>query len=245
MVRCMMTVALLASAAHAQSSSVYSQGTSNVQRPVVQSPATRAQAYPSPTSMRTSGTQVAPASHAEPISSVDTDTPLPIRSGSTSQRLTREPSNRNAGKRATTTVLASLSVVLAAFFVLVWLSRKTAPKGLTPLPGEVFESLGRAPLTGRQQMQLIRLGNKLILLSVTSTGAETLTEITDIDEVNRLAGLCQQSRSGSITTTFRQVLSQYAEEPAPVGFVGERSVAQIDMATRESRRGRQRGERRA
>lgn len=135
-------------------------------------------------------------------------------------------------------MLGSLSVVLAAFFVLVWLSRKTAPKGLAPLPGEVFESLGRAPLTARQQMQLIRLGNKLVLLSVTSTGAESLTEITDIDEVNRLAGLCQQGRSGSISETFRQVLSQYAEEPAPGGFVGEPALSQVDVANRSTRRER-------
>ena len=118
-------------------------------------------------------------------------------------------------------------------------------QGFAPLPGEVFESLGRAPLTGRQQMQLIRLGNKLVLLSVTPTGAETLTEITDIDEVNRLAGLCQQGRSGSISDTFRQVLSQYADEPAPGGFVGDPSLSQADAANRTSRSGRRREDDRA
>jgi flagellar biogenesis protein FliO len=104
-------------------------------------------------------------------------------------------------------------IVLGAFFVLVWLSRKTAPKGLGALPADVVESLGRAPLTSRQQMQLIRVGKKLVLLSVTSTGAETLTEITNSEEVDRLCGLCQQSRSGSISETFRQVLAQSAHEP--------------------------------
>jgi flagellar biogenesis protein FliO len=141
-------------------------------------------------------------------------------------------------------VLGSLSVVLAAFFVLVWLTRKTAPKGMAPLPSEVFESLGRAPLTGRQQMQLIRLGNKLVLINVTATGAETLTEITDLDEVNRLSALCQQDRSGSISNTFRQVLSQYADEPAPGGFVGDPSLSQVDIANRTARRERRREEHR-
>jgi hypothetical protein len=91
-------------------------------------------------------------------------------------------------------------------------------------------------------MQLIRLGNKLILLSVTPSGAETLTEITDIDEVNRLAGLCQQGRSGSISATFRQVLSQYADEPAPGGFVGDPSLSQADVANRSPRGKRRREE---
>lgn len=170
---------------------------------------------------------------------------MPLRPSTSPQRLTQQSSNKNSGRHATTTVIGSLSVVLAAFFVLVWLSRKTAPKGLAPLPGEVFESLGRAPLSARQQMQLIRLGNKLVLLSVTATGAETLTEITDIDEVNRLAGLCQQGRSGSISDTFRQVLSQYADEPAPGGFVGDPALSQVDAANRTTRRERRREDGRA
>ncbi len=165
---------------------------------------------------------------------------MPLRSTANSQRLTRGASTGGSGTRATTTVLSSLAVVIAAFFVLVWLSRKTAPKGMAPLPGEVFESLGRAPLTARQQMQLIRLGNKLVLLSVTATGAEALTEITDVDEVNRLAGLCQQRTAGSVTESFRNVLSQYAEEPAPGGFVGDTSASQADIANRSTRRDRRR-----
>lgn len=184
---------------------------------------------------------VQPTSHTEQTPRAGDDEPLLLRESSNPQRLTRETSSRNNGRRATTTVLGSLCVVLAAFFVLVWLSRKTAPKGLSPLPGEVYESLGRAPLTARQQMQLIRLGNKLVLLSVSTTGVETLTEITDIDEVNRLAGMCQQDRSTSISATFRQVLAQYGDEPAPEGFIGDPSLSQSDLANRTARRERQRG----
>lgn len=113
------------------------------------------------------------------------------------------------------TVISSLAIVLAVFFAFVWLSRSAAPKGMAPLSKEVVESLGRAPLLGRQQMQLIRIGNKLILLSVTATGADTLTEITDPVEVDRLAGLCRQSQAGSISDTFRHVLAQATTEPAP------------------------------
>lgn len=124
-----------------------------------------------------------------------------------------------------TTVLASLGVVLASFFVFVWATRRSSPQGLAALPTEVVESLGRAPLAGRQQMQLIRLGNRLLLLSVTPQGAETLAEVTDVDEVNRLAGLCQQGSAGSVTNTFRQVLTQFSAEPSASGFVDQYQVA--------------------
>ncbi len=122
-----------------------------------------------------------------------------------------------------TTAFGSLAIVLSLFFLVLWVMRRAAPSGTAVLPTEVIELLGRAPLNARQQMQLIRLGNRLLLLSVTAQGAETLAEITDQSEVDRLAGLCQQQRAGSVSETFRQVLTQFSSEPAQAGFVGDSS----------------------
>ncbi|MCA9121252.1 MAG: FliO/MopB family protein [Planctomycetaceae bacterium] len=239
-VRSMLALALLGSTAHAQSSQPYADRADADQTRILQLPPARASSFQTEQATSSHQTAIRTASHAESAETIDSYTPLPLRTSSTPQRLSPESSNRSSGRGATTTVIGSLTVVLAAFLVLAWLSKKTAPKGMAPLPGEVFEPLGRAPLNGRQQMQLIRLGNKLVLINVTSTGAETLTEITDIDEVNRLSALCQQGRSGSISDTFRQVLSQYADEPAPGGFVGDPSLSQVDIANRAKRRDRRR-----
>ncbi|MFT5524325.1 MAG: flagellar biogenesis protein FliO [Pirellulaceae bacterium] len=119
-----------------------------------------------------------------------------------------------------TTATASLVIVISLFLLLVFLTRKTLPKGNAQLPTDVVETLGRATLSNRQAMQLVKIGKKLILLSVTPTGAETLTEITDADEVQRLIALCQTGAGTSITSSFRQVLHQMGEEPAPPGFLG-------------------------
>jgi flagellar protein FliO/FliZ len=108
------------------------------------------------------------------------------------------------------TVGGSLAVVLGLFFLCVWVMRGAAPKGSSLLPGEVFEVLGRAPLASRQQVHLLRCGNKLLLVSVTPTGTETLTEVTEPAEVDRLAGMCRQSKPHSATAAFRQVLEQLA-----------------------------------
>jgi len=80
------------------------------------------------------------------------------------------------------------------------------------LPAEVVEPLGRTAVGARLQLQLLRCGNKLLLVSVTPAGVETLTEITDPDEVNHLAGLCRQARPGSASATFRQLFQQFAGE---------------------------------
>ncbi len=106
-------------------------------------------------------------------------------------------------------MVSGLAIVLGLFLAVAWALRRTAPKGTTLLPGEVVEVLGRAPLAGRQQMHLLRCGNKLLLVSVTPAGAETLTEVTEPVEVDRLAGLCRQAHPQSATTAFRQIFQQF------------------------------------
>jgi len=117
------------------------------------------------------------------------------------------------------TMISGLGIVLAIFLLVAWGLRRANPKAMGVLPQQVVEVLGRAPLAGRQQVYMIRCGAKLVLVSVTPDGAEPLTEITDPFEVDRLAGLCEQSRPTSSTATFRRVLNQYAQhgETADVG----------------------------
>jgi flagellar biogenesis protein FliO len=116
------------------------------------------------------------------------------------------------------TVAGSLALVLGIFFLVAWGMRRASPAGGTALPGEVFEVLGRAAMASRQQVHLLRCGNKLILVSVTTAGAETLTEITDPAEVDRLAGLCRQAHPNSATAAFRQVFGQFASGHGRTGL---------------------------
>ena len=110
---------------------------------------------------------------------------------------------------AVTTVITSLAVVLGLFILCMLIVKKANSRGgCAKLPGEVVQTLGRAPLAGRQEMHLVRVGNKLLLLSVTASGAETLTEITDPEEIDRLAGICRQNHPDSITASFREILWQ-------------------------------------
>jgi len=118
-----------------------------------------------------------------------------------------QPSNRFG---ALVTIGSSLAIVVGLFFVFAWILRRTMPATAAPLPNEVVQVLGRTIVGHRQQLQLLRLGNRLLLISVTAGGAETLAEITDPDEVTHLAGLCLQTRSGSTTAAFREVLEQLA-----------------------------------
>lgn len=123
-----------------------------------------------------------------------------------------------SGVATAVTTAGGLVLVLGLFLAFAWLMRRVSPKSMHRIPGEAVEVLGRAPLNNRQQLCLIRCGGKLILVAVSDDGAETLTEITDAVEVDRLAGLCEQARGQSPGRAFRQVLGQFSREEEHLGI---------------------------
>ena len=117
------------------------------------------------------------------------------------------------------TVACALTIVIGAFLICAWLLRRGTTSSATVLPTDVVSVLGRVPLAARQFAELLRVGNKLVLVSLTPGGVETLTEVTDPAEVDRLVGLCQQSNPHSTTQAFEQIFQQIAHE-RPSGFFG-------------------------
>ena len=121
-----------------------------------------------------------------------------------------EPGSRPGAVSSLLTVGSSLAVVLGLFLLVAWMFKRALPGQSGLLPREVVEVLGRTSLGARQQVHLVRCGNKLLLVSSTPGGMETLTEIAEPDEVQRLSALCRQTQPGSSTAAFRQVFQQLA-----------------------------------
>jgi flagellar biogenesis protein FliO len=152
--------------------------------------------------------QIRPVSAAQrPPSATTDDHPVPLAPPRRGATATPTRSRGGSPASALGTVISSVAVVLGCFALLVWFTRRTRPRGYATLPGNVLETLGRAPLNGRQEMHLVRVGNKLLLLSVTATAAETLTEITDPEEIDRLSEICRQPPSDRMAASFREMLS--------------------------------------
>jgi flagellar protein FliO/FliZ len=124
-------------------------------------------------------------------------------------------SSGSSGPRALgaiASVVGSLVVVLGLFFVLAWIMRRGMPNNSRVLSSDVVQVLGRAPLAGRQQMHVLRFGNKLLLVCASPSGVDTLGEITDPLEIDRVAGLCAQTETHSATTAFKQIFGQLSRE---------------------------------
>jgi flagellar biogenesis protein FliO len=104
----------------------------------------------------------------------------------------------------------ALIMVLTLFMAVAWLIRKSQPAAFVKLPNDVVQVMGRTPMAPRQQMYVVRFGSKLLLVSHQPGQTQTLCEITDEEEVQRLAGLCEAHQPNSITNSFREVFKQVA-----------------------------------
>jgi flagellar biogenesis protein FliO len=197
-----------------------------------------------PSAARRTPEPAAEPSNAGSAPSADRGRPL----AQASHQTTREPlaisqrggdstSRAPGALRSIFGLFASLGAVVGLLLASMWGLKRMLPKDASALPSEVFQVLGRKPLAGRQQAQVVRFGNKVLLLAVSPMGAESLAEITDPAEVERLTGMCRQPTGGPAATVFRQVMDQFAREPAK-GFVASGQASNLELAMRGLNRGK-------
>jgi flagellar biogenesis protein FliO len=130
---------------------------------------------------------------------------------------------------------AGLAITVGLLLSFVWLVRSMTPKSSRPLPRDVVEVLGRAPLGSKQMTQLVRVGHKLLLIAITPEGAETLTEITDPEEVARLVAACDTNSGRGSTAEFDSMLRQMETERTRPGFLDTRDDYRYDEAAFDPR----------
>lgn len=137
--------------------------------------------------------------------------PLPKRSNTKSQAVSLPSLNFQGNQTAS--IAASLFVVIGLFLMFAWVGKKNMKPASSRLSKEVVQVLGKSQLSGKQQLELVRVGQKLLLLCVTPHGADTLTEITDPAEVERLLAIIRQDSPGSMSASFQEILTQMGRQP--------------------------------
>ncbi len=158
---------------------------------------------------------VRPASHQAPANSAPANSAPANSAPAHEPRPLKPPTavdTKDNAKGSTGTVqmfvsvMSSLAIVIGLILAAAWCYRKAAPTISGALPKQVVQVLGRTPLAPRQQLVLLRLGSKLVLVSNLHGEVRTISEITDPLEVDRLSGLCEAAQPGSISESFRSVL---------------------------------------
>lgn len=123
------------------------------------------------------------------------------------------------------TTIWPLVIVLALIgFGARWL-KSHSPSVARGLPSDAFDVLGRKAIDQRTSVVLARCGSRILVLSLSPQGLQTLAEITDPVEVDCLAGLCHTTqRDHGLAETFRALLQKpVPPKPASQGSVPNES----------------------
>ncbi|HMP78269.1 MAG TPA: flagellar biosynthetic protein FliO [Pirellulaceae bacterium] len=129
-------------------------------------------------------------------------------------------------------MLGSLALVIGGYLGLVWFAKRLQPAGSQGLPSEVIEVIGVAKLDARHQLQLIRLGSKLLLVSSGPEGATNIGEITSASEVEHLLSLCSRPRRRRASN--QTAPSAAASRPVDPSLALEQLVHSLQQSVRRT-----------
>lgn len=85
-----------------------------------------------------------------------------------------------------------LGIVIGIFLIVMILMSKKSDSSM--IPKEAIEVLGRVPFSGKQTLQLVRFGQKLVLVESSSNGLKPISEMTDPLEVQQMLNMINTKR---------------------------------------------------
>lgn len=149
--------------------------------------------------------------------------PLPRRTDAAAPAASPEGPKPGAGAWLRTT--AALAGVVGLIVLLGWGYRRVMASGGLGFvnrgrPAIAIDVVGRATLSPRQTVCLVRIGPRLVLVGCTPTALQSLDVITDAELTARLLGEAAQRQPDSHSAEFTRCLQQEAQpyEPAAAGL---------------------------
>lgn len=114
-------------------------------------------------------------------------------------------------------VLLALGVVVAAALAARWGVRRLFPASASARSSRAIRVIARSALAPRQQVLLLQVGRRLIVVGDTGQTMTALSEISDPDEVAQLVGQIDSEAPGSTSTAFASLFRGGAAEASPPG----------------------------
>ena len=117
--------------------------------------------------------------------------------------------------QSATRMVGALTVVLGAFMVLLWITKKIQGPSKTMMSKQTLELLGQKQINKIHCLHLIRLGQRILLVSASDSGVTCLSEINDPVEVAQLLKTNSQAGESSELpqSTFKRIFAQYEQNP--------------------------------
>jgi flagellar biogenesis protein FliO len=127
-------------------------------------------------------------------------------------------------------VVGALGVVLGCIFIVRWAGKKFLGLQATGAAGGPVQVLSRTTVSPRQQLMLIQVGRRIVLVANCGVQMNALCEISDAEEVAALAGELQQRRRTSATSAF---LSIFGKAGAKFEAEQQQAIAAPELETEE------------
>lgn len=129
-----------------------------------------------------------------------------------------QPGSGSMGDGWLLSTLAALGVVLAIVFGLRWMLKRGGVVSPSVASGSVVEVLNRTTVAPRSHVVLMRVGQRVLVVSDSSAGMRTLASVHEPEEVAALLGAVEAARPSSMTQNFGSVMKklsgQWSEEEA-------------------------------
>lgn len=142
---------------------------------------------------------------------------------------------RNTGRFSVVSELWPLLAVLAVIGAAAMVIKKYMPSQKFAVGSDVLRIVARTPIGPKQQLMLVKLGRRLVLLGLSPERINALTTVEDADQVALLLGEAASGRPDSMAQAFATSMNQ---ESAAYGV----DVADVsDEDVTESTRGHVQG----
>jgi flagellar biogenesis protein FliO len=105
-------------------------------------------------------------------------------------------------------IVGALGVVLGCIFIVRWAGKKVLGLQTPGSGGGVVQILSRTSVSPRQQLMLIQVGRRIVLVANCGVQMNALCEISDPDEVASLAGQLQERCKTSATSAFLSIFGK-------------------------------------
>ncbi|MDB5320985.1 MAG: hypothetical protein JWN40_2616 [Phycisphaerales bacterium] len=179
----------------------------------------------------------APAQATRPALADDQEVVLPPRRGATTQTTTTGGAIAGSTSDALDIkrLLLALGIVLAAIFISQKIWKKLGMPGVAGRSSGVLQVVSRLNVSPKQQILLVRVGRRFVVVGNSGTQMNTLCDISDPEEAAILLGQTTTEREGSITSSFNAVLGgeekRYDEEIHPNPADAELAADDPELAT--------------
>ena len=107
-----------------------------------------------------------------------------------------------AGGFDTTRVVLSLALVLGLIFVLRWASQRLFGKTVAGRASRAVQVLSRNVISPKQQLLVVQVGRRLVVVGDSGQQMNPLCEITDPDEITALVGQLHEEKRESTGNPF-------------------------------------------